>query len=364
MEDLRSVVAHLNRLLAPTDASSRVDSPAGLLSGDLRREVERVVVATDLTDEVVEEAVGAGADLLVTLSSPPHQGLVGEDGRELRRLVQEDVSLYTGEASGVDLVAEAVAGILDLQQVLALQPQNLEEYAMLVVYTPEDNAEDLRQGLAHAGAGAMGDYTGCAWSVTGTGEFTPGSGADPTIGEVWTHEQVRERRLEMVVPLERIAQVTAALREVHPYEEPAFSFLATRRAPGRQGRGRVGQLPGSVTAGELAQILNREIPRAHIRLSAPAEHVHSVAVCSPADEGAIVAAADAGAQVLISSDVTSGLLRAAQKRGVGMLDVPRSRLAWPALPLLARKLAQATAGETEVIVSTSYGPSWWHDCGD
>lgn len=133
MEDLRSVVAHLNRLLAPTEPSSRVDSPAGLLSGDLRREVERVVVATDLTDEVVEEAVAAGADLLVTLSSPPRLGLVGEDGRELRRLIQEDVALYTGEASGVDLVAEAVAGILDLQQVLALQPQNLEEYAMLVV---------------------------------------------------------------------------------------------------------------------------------------------------------------------------------------------------------------------------------------
>lgn len=175
---------------------------------------------------------------------------------------------------------------------------------------------------------------------------------------------MRERRLEMVVPLERIAEVTGALREVHPYEEPAFSFLATRPAPGRPGRGRVGLLPGALPPNQVAQLLSREMPEAHIRLSAPAEHVHCVAVCSPADEGAIVAAVDAGAQVLISSDVTFDLLVAARKRGVSVLDVPRSRLAWPALPLLARKLAQATAGETEVIVSTSYGPSWWHDCGD
>src|SRR5699024_1123939 len=124
-----------------------------------------------------------------------------------------------------------------------------------------------------------------------------------------------------------------------------------------------GLLPRHSTPGELAQLLNREIPSTTIRFSPAAEGVHRVAVCAPADEGAIVAAAAAGAQLLISSDITFDLLHVAHQRDVGLLDVPWNQLAWPALPPLARRLAQATAAEIEVIVSTSTGPSWGHECG-
>ena len=51
-----------------------------------------------------------------------------------------------------------------------------------------------------AGAGQIGDYSHCSWSVTGTGQFLPHDGASPAIGTVGTVEQVAEDRVEVVAP--------------------------------------------------------------------------------------------------------------------------------------------------------------------
>src|SRR5699024_4954807 len=135
-------------------------------------------------------------------------------------------------------------------------------------------------GACRRGAGAIGDYTGCAWSVTGTGEFTPGAGADPAIGQVGAHEQVEERHLGMVVPLDLIPAVTAALRNAHPYEEPAISFIATHPVPSRHGRGRIDILPGAAGVSELRAALAHELPGVQIRVRPAAGEIRKVAICS------------------------------------------------------------------------------------
>jgi hypothetical protein len=42
------------------------------------------------------------------------------------------------------------------------------------------------------------------------------------MGEPGREERIAEARVETVVPDDRLADVVAALREAHPYEEPAF----------------------------------------------------------------------------------------------------------------------------------------------
>ena len=76
-----------------------------------------------------------------------------------------------------------------------------------------------------AGAGHIGDYSHCSWSVTGTGQFLPHEGASPAIGTVGSVEQVAEERVEVIAPARLRGHVLAALRTAHPYEEPAFDVL-------------------------------------------------------------------------------------------------------------------------------------------
>ncbi len=92
----------------------------------------------------------------------------------------------------------------------------------LVVFVPPDALEAVREAVFAAGAGRIGEYERCSWYAEGTGTFLGGAATDPAVGERGVEERVPELRLETVFPEDRHADVVAALRRAHPYEEPAF----------------------------------------------------------------------------------------------------------------------------------------------
>jgi hypothetical protein len=94
----------------------------------------------------------------------------------------------------------------------------------LVVFVPEEALDAVRTAVFAAGAGRIGEYEHCSWYTAGTGTFLGGNDSSPTIGERGREERVSELRLETVFPEEREAEVVAALRSAHPYEEPAFDI--------------------------------------------------------------------------------------------------------------------------------------------
>jgi hypothetical protein len=96
----------------------------------------------------------------------------------------------------------------------------------LVVFVPPDALDAVREALFSAGAGRIGNYERCSWYTEGTGTFRPLEGAEPTVGEMGREERVAELRLETVFPEEAENAVIEALRDAHPYEEPAFDVYA------------------------------------------------------------------------------------------------------------------------------------------
>src|SRR5262249_55480203 len=94
----------------------------------------------------------------------------------------------------------------------------------LVVFVPPESLDRVRDALFAAGAGRIGGYERCSWYSEGTGTFLGGEGTSPTVGERGGEEHVPELRLEAVVPAAPNQEVVAALREAHPYEEPAFDI--------------------------------------------------------------------------------------------------------------------------------------------
>ena len=92
----------------------------------------------------------------------------------------------------------------------------------LVVFVPADALDAVREAVFAAGAGRIGGYDRCSWVAEGTGTFRGGAGTNPTVGEPGREERVPELRLETVFPASRQAEVVAALRAAHPYEEPAY----------------------------------------------------------------------------------------------------------------------------------------------
>lgn len=92
----------------------------------------------------------------------------------------------------------------------------------IVVFVPDDQADAVRGAMAEAGAGRIGNYTMCTFSSSGVGRFTPMAEADPAMGAAGELQAVDEERIETVCSRERLHAVLAAIRAVHPYEEPAI----------------------------------------------------------------------------------------------------------------------------------------------
>lgn len=95
----------------------------------------------------------------------------------------------------------------------------MKELVKLVVFVPEENADSVRQALGAAGAGKIGNYTFCSYSLKGVGRFKPGYGANPHIWSVGEHEKVDEERIEVACDKERVSDFIKVIKDVHPYED-------------------------------------------------------------------------------------------------------------------------------------------------
>ena len=105
----------------PREAALDFDN-VGLLAGRTEKEVERVYIALDATDAVIDRAIEAGADMLIThhpLIFSPLKKVTDEDfvSRRVVKLIQNDISYYAMHTNydvlGMAELAEKILGIRD-----------------------------------------------------------------------------------------------------------------------------------------------------------------------------------------------------------------------------------------------------------
>lgn len=89
----------------------------------------------------------------------------------------------------------------------------------IVTFVPIAAADKVRQAMGDAGAGVLGNYHHASFSSRGVGRFIPEKGAKPAIGEIGKLEEVSEEKIEVICKREKVKEVMAAIKRVHPYEE-------------------------------------------------------------------------------------------------------------------------------------------------
>jgi len=357
---LRDWVAALDGLYDP--AWAQPWDRVGLVTGQLDQTVTLAHLAVDPTAEVVDEAVAAGAQLVIAHHPLLLHGVHGVDegspkGSLVARLVRDRVALFTAHTNA-DIaapgVSDALAAALDVRDVVALQPSPPDAAYKVVVYVPAAAEERVVDAITAAGGGGVGEYTRCHWSVEGVGSFLPGSGAQPTVGRVGEMAHVAERRVEMLVPIEHTADVVRAATAAHPYEEPAIDVVPVV-VPHRRGLGRVGRLAAAVSAAELHARVAAALPTAPagVRLAGdPARLVQRVAVCGGAGDDLVNTALAAGADVLVTADLRHHVTAEAVERGLIMIDAGHWASEWPWLGDCADRVMRALADEGHTVHTT------------
>jgi dinuclear metal center YbgI/SA1388 family protein len=310
MSTVRSLASALEAW-APPGSKLSYDN-VGLQVGDPSKEVSSVLVALDLTPSVVDEAESMGADLIIThhpLLFRPLKRLVPTDfvSALAYRLAQNGIAYYaihTNLDAAPGGVSFALAEQLGLTDVRFLDPMD-EALAKLVTFVPADHADVVRAALAEAGAGRIGDYSGCAFTTTGTGHFRPGDTSNPFTGTPGEPESAEEVRLEVEVARWDVGRVVKALKQAHPYEEVAYDVYHVEQPSTQAGLGAVGRLdePEPLRA-FLGRVADRLDAGALRYVGDDDATVETVAVCGGAGSSLVPQALAAGADALVTADVT------------------------------------------------------------
>jgi len=296
---------------APRAVAESYDN-VGLQVGRMNTPVSGVLVALDLTHDVIDEALEVGANLIVT-----HHPNIFRPIRHLTdmsyvpglalRLAESKLAhyaLHTNLDNARNGVSFALAGLLGLRNVQFLD-QKEDVLQVLVVYVPEAHAESVQLAMASAGAGLIGNYDACAFSSKGTGYFRPRMAAKPFVGTEGKLHAEPEIRIECQVEKWRLHGVLHAIQSAHPYEEVAYHVFPALQPSQNYGLGAIGELQETITLDKYLEIICERLKTRAIRVVGNAEMpIKKVAVCGGSGGSFIALAQRSDADLYITGDLT------------------------------------------------------------
>lgn len=295
---------------APRSLQEDYDN-SGLQVGDPEVAVDSALVCLDCTEAVVEEAAAKGCGLIIAHHPLIFRGLKSLVARTyvertLLLALKHGIAVYaihTNLDNVLDGVNGEIASRLGLRGLRVLDPKP-GQLRKLVVFVPFDHADAVRDAMFRAGAGHIGAYDECSFSVGGMGTFRPGEGAEPFLGEQGKRELVSELRMEFVLPAAREASVLSAMKQAHPYEEVAYDLYALTNAHHGIGSGLLGEweqpMEEAAFLARLREVFGLQVVR-HTRLLG--RPIRRVALCGGSGAFLIGKAIASGADAYLTGDV-------------------------------------------------------------
>ncbi|MFM6953448.1 MAG: Nif3-like dinuclear metal center hexameric protein [Sphingobacteriaceae bacterium] len=283
---------------------------SGLLVGNPEMDIRGAIISLDCTEEVVDEAIRKGCNLVISHHPLVFKGLKRFTGssyvdRTLIRAIKNDVALYAIHTN-LDNVSEgvnkALAEKLGLRNVRILAPKS-GILKKLVTLCPIEQASAVREALFAAGAGEIGHYAQCSFNVAGEGTFTAQDGANPFVGSIGVPQTESELRIEVLYPEPIEKTLLLALKQAHPYEEVAYFLQTLSNTHQEIGSGMVGELSEEQDALTVLQYIKSQLGVPvirHTRLLS--KKIKKVAICGGSGSFLLPNALAAGADLFVTAD--------------------------------------------------------------
>ena len=308
MPTVQEIIHHIESI-APRAYQEDYDN-AGLIVGDPQREITGIITSLDAVESVVDEAIANGANLIIAHHPIVFRGLKSLTGknyieRTVLKAIKNDIAIYASHTN-LDSVQGGVnwkiCEMLGIQHPKILAPK-AHTLRKLTTFVPHSHKEALLQALSHAGAGNIGNYSQCSFTLIGQGTFLPNESANPHIGQQGALETVEETRLEVIFPFVSENAVMRALHETHPYEEVAYYLHKLENTHQEIGSGAIGELATLCDEAAFLQLLKDRLGTACVRHTAPlGKPIKRVAVCGGAGSFLLRKAMAVRADVLVTAD--------------------------------------------------------------
>jgi dinuclear metal center YbgI/SA1388 family protein len=306
---IREIVSYLEKI-APPPYQESYDN-AQLITGNPIDKVTGILCTLDTTEEVVEEAISLGCNLIVSHHPIVFRGLKSLTGknyveRTMIKAIKNDIAIYAIHTN-LDHVSHGVnkkiCDRLGLINTRILQPKR-DLLSKLTTFVPHEKTEKVLEALFEAGAGSIGEYSSCSFTSEGTGSFTPSEKSNPHKGSKGTPHKEPETRIEVLLPKHSERKVLQNLRAAHPYEEVAYFLQDLENENQEVGAGMIAELEKpmeeKVFLNHLKANMNLQIIKHTPLLNKP---IKNVAVCGGAGIFLLSEAKKSGADIFITSDI-------------------------------------------------------------
>ncbi|MDI3521774.1 Nif3-like dinuclear metal center hexameric protein [Anaerophaga thermohalophila] len=305
---LKNIISEIEQFAPPAFQEDYDNS--GLQTGNPEMEINGVLITLDVTEEVIEDAVAHGDNLIIAHHPVTLKGIKSFTGkthpeRIFMEAVRKNIAIYSAHTS-IDSVEHGVSGILAKKiglsnvEVLSPRPGLLIK---LVTFVPADYAEKVRASIFDAGAGVIGNYDSCSYNLEGRGSFRAGENTNPFVGDKGTIHYEKEERIETILPAHLKNKVLKALFESHPYEEVAYDLYPLENQWPQVGFGAIGDLKEPRTEEEVLKKIKISTGAECIRhTELSGKPVKRIAVCGGSGSFLLKDAIRKGADIFVSSD--------------------------------------------------------------
>ena len=284
---------------------------AGLITGNPDWGCKGIICSLDVTEEVIEEAVLKKCNLIVAHHPIIFTGLKKINGknyveRTVIAAIKNDIAIYaihTNLDNVIGGVNGRVADKLGLKDVSILSPKD-NILKKLFTFVPVDKVEEVRKNIFIAGGGHIGNYSGCSFTVEGTGTFTAGAGANPYTGRVGEEHREKEMKIEVIFPAFLEHEIVTAMKRAHPYEEVAYDIIALSNTHQGVGSGIIGRLHDPMEETSFLAWVQSVFGLSFIRHTAfTGRRIEKIAFCGGTGSFLISKALATGADAFITADL-------------------------------------------------------------
>lgn len=283
----------------------------GLLCGNPDREITGILIAHDALENVIDEAIEKKMNFVFCFHPIIFSGLKSITGKNyvekaVLKALENKIAIYAihtaidNDYFGVNYKICEVLGLKN-QQVLMPKKNQLKK---LEVYVPTDSAEKLRNALFVAGAGNIGFYDECSFSINGNGTFRPLEGSNPVTGTHNERENANEVLINVIFEDYKTNQILFAMKENHPYEEVAYQLITLENDNQYTGLGRYGNLEQEMDELDFLTFIKQKFNIDIIRHSSlNNKKIRTIGVLGGSGASGIKAAMSAKCDAYITGDV-------------------------------------------------------------
>jgi len=305
-----SEIINVLQQFAPLSYQESYDN-SGLQVGDPNVEINSALLSLDFTEEVLDEALARGCQLIIAHHPIIFSGLKSISGRSyvervILKAIKNDLVLFAAHTNLDNMrqgVNQIICNKLRLNNTCILQPLK-SSLRKLYTYAPESCADRVREALFAAGGGQIGHYSECAFSSKGIGTFKADHSANPVIGRAGgPREQVVEQKIEVIYPKHLEKHLLQALFATHEYETVAYELVSLENENAEIGAGMVGELTHPMAEVEFLSFLKNAMHCACIRHTALlGKPIKKVALCGGSGSFLLKEALRQEADIFITGD--------------------------------------------------------------